>query len=324
MPQIKELISAHAGVGASWTVRRDLLGSQGQDLHFVAEIDDEGCAHLRFGDDELGRGPEAGTEFRARYRVGNGPTGNVGAEAITHVVFRSEPVSGLEPRNPLPSQGGTSPEPLAEVKLFAPHAFRGDLQRAITADDYARLAERHPEVQRAAAALRWTGSWYEALVAIDPRGDAEADEQLLREIKQHMYPYRRIGHDLVVARARYVPLNIELTVCVLPDFLRGHVKAALLGLFNNRALSDGRRGFFHPDELSFGDSILLSKLIAAAQGVPGVESVTVTRLERLFEEPNHEIENGVLPLGPLEVARLDNDPNLPENGVLKLEMRGGR
>jgi hypothetical protein len=363
----------------------------------------------------------------------------VGAETITHIVFRRNPVSSvkLQPRNPLPAQGGTPSEPLAEAKLFAPQAFRTELQRAITADDYARIAERNPKVQRAAATLRWTGSWYEVLVAIDPRGDVElqkgfaavaaafvsavrrtveryldleefridpggemagrvvdilqelrgtvernepperlvvlvreklpqlredhatavegeysrlepwvgglvvgldhavgmlpargmdvtAEDRLLDEIEEHLYPYRRIGHDLVVARAQYVPLDIEMEVCVRPDFLRGHVKAALLDLFSNRTLPDGRCGFFHPDKLSFGDGIFLSQLVAAAQAVPGVESVTVTKLERFSEGSNYEIENGILPLGPLEIARLDNDPNFLENGRLQLEMRGGR
>jgi hypothetical protein len=55
-----------------------------------------------------------------------------------------------------------------------------------------------------------------------------------------------------------------------------------------------------------------------------VQSVTVTKLERLFAGPNGEIAQGVLALGSLEIARCDNDPNFPENGQLKLIMRGGR
>jgi hypothetical protein len=88
-------------------------------------------------------------------------------------------------------------------------------------------------------------------------------------------------------------------------------------------LPDGRLGFFHPDNLTFGEGIYLSKLVAAAQAVEGVESVQADKLERLFEGPN-EIENGILPLAPLEIARLDNDPSFPENGVLTLDVRGGR
>src|SRR4029078_7066358 len=99
------------------------------------------------------------TIFNApRYRIGNGPAGNVGSDAIATLVL-SAPISGvtLTPRNPLPASGGTAPEPIAEAKLFAPNAFRKVLERAIVADDYARLAERHANIQHAAAALRWTG-----------------------------------------------------------------------------------------------------------------------------------------------------------------------
>ncbi|MEA2174927.1 MAG: hypothetical protein QOD00_2519, partial [Blastocatellia bacterium] len=39
---------------------------------------------------------------------------------------------------------------------------------------------------------------------------------------------------------------------------------------------------------------------------------------------NREVEKGLLALGPLEVARLDNDPNFPERGKLNLKMRGGK
>ncbi len=310
----------------TWIVQHDLLESQGDDYHFVVEMDNDGFAHLHFGDGELGRIPEAGTKFHAKYRVGNGLRGNVGAEAISHIVSHKTRFSGLtlQPRNPFAVYGGTDPEPLAEIKLFAPHAFRTDLQRAITADDYARLAERNPKIQHAAATLRWTGSWYEVLVAIDPPGSEEADQPLLDEIAAYLEHYRRIGHDLKVVAAHYVSLDIELTVCVQAHFLRGHVKAALLDLFSNHVLPNGRLGFFHPDNLTFGTGIAVSKLVAVAQAVPGVQNVNVTKLERLFEGSNHELDNEFLPLGPHEIARLDNDPSFPEHGKLVLKMVGGR
>jgi hypothetical protein len=50
----------------------------------------------------------------------------------------------------------------------------------------------------------------------------------------------------------------------------------------------------------------------------------VTRLRRLGEVDDSAIETGVLKLGPLEIARLDNDPNFPEHGTLTLKMAGGR
>ena len=308
-----------------WMAHGDLLASGAEDDHYVVEMDGRRRAHLRFGDGELGRQPEPGHAFRAHYRVGNGPVGNAGADtlvlAVSHDLFSGVT---LRARNPLPARGGTAPEPDEEVKLFAPHAFRRVLERAITPSDYARLAEQYPKVQRAAAELRWNGSWHEVRVAIDPLGRAEADAGLLDEIEEHLYRFRRIGHDLDVRPACYVPLDVVLEVCVGRGFLRGHVKAALLERFSARCLADGTRGFFHVDALTFGNAISIGRLVAAAQGVPGVESVTVTRLERLFEGPHRELGEGVLPIGPLEIARLDNDPSFPENGRIRFELRGGR
>jgi hypothetical protein len=130
-----------------------------------------------------------------------------------------------------------------------------------------------------------------------------------------------------------VPLDVVLKVCVLPNYLRGHVEAALLDVLSNRVLPNGKLGFFHPDNLTFGEGVFMSRLVAAAQSVPGVREVTVTQLER-FEisepAPNQDLPGEELPpgsvlaLGPLEIARLDNDPNFPENGRLVLDMRGGR
>jgi hypothetical protein len=145
----------------------------------------------------------------------------------------------------------------------------------------------------------------------------------LDEIAAHLHRYRRIGHEVVVRPARQVPLEIKLHVCVLPHHLRGHVKSALFDCFSSRWKRNGRPGFIHPDNLTFGQGIPLSSLVAAGQAVLGVESITVKTLQRLGEPSDQAIEDGILPLGSLEVARLDNDLNAPENGQIIVEMEGG-
>ena len=54
-----------------------------------------------------------------------------------------------------------------------------------------------------------------------------------------------------------------------------------------------------------------------------MQCVTVTEFHRTGAPPNHEIENGVLPLAPNEIAELANDPNHPERGVLAIDVEGG-
>jgi predicted phage baseplate assembly protein len=310
----------------TWETRRDLLGSGPTDQHVVVELDEAGRARLRFGDGELGRMPWAGTSFDAAYRIGNGAAGNVGAGVLETVVDPAGVLHGIELQatNPLAAGGGMDPEPLEQVKRLAPHAFRAQRLRAVVPEDYAELAGRTRGVQRAAAALRWTGSWYEVDVGIDALGTEDAPTSLLERVRQDLYPYRRIGHDLDVRPARSVALLLELDVCVRPEYLRAHVEAALRDAFGDRRLPDGRLGLFHPDRLTFGQGVYTSALLASAQAVPGVQSVLVTKLERLFEGPSGEVDAGVLKLAPTEVARLDNDPSVPEHGRLQLVMRGGR
>ena len=312
--------------GARWSVRPDLIESGPDDRDFIAEIDDQGIAHLRFGDGELGRRPEVGSVPTAHYRTGGGVAGNVGADTVCVLVLKNFSVDGTEitVRNPLPAVGGTDPEPIEGARLLAPGAFRQQIERAITAADYAELAERNPALQRASARLAWTGSWYEADVAVDPLGTEQPANALLAAIARDLYRYRRMGHDLRVQRAQYVPLKLTLQVCALPGHDRGHVKAALLQRFSDRRGPGQALGFFHPDQLSLGDSVQLSRIVAAAQSVAGVECATVTEFHRLFAVPNHEIDNGVLPLAAYEIAQLDNDPNHPTRGQLQIDVLGGR
>lgn len=300
----------------AWTVRRDLLDSGPDDRDVVAETDDDGAVHLRFGDGELGRAPAPGTAFRTAYRVGNGIEGNVGAGTIGHLVLRTGDPSVVRlVDNPFRARGGTDPQPLTEVRQMAPYAIRHGLRRAVTAADYATLAGQLPGIQRAVAGLRWNGSWYEAAVAIDPLGTEEPDDTLLEAVREGIFRYRRIGHDLVAVRARYVPLLLRLRICALPGYPRGAVEGALRTAFG---------GFFDPDRQTFAADIEVSRVVALAQAVPGVSEVDVLRLERFGEGDRGERVRGYLRLGPLEIARLDNDTDRPENGLLQFEIGGGR
>ncbi|MDX2032406.1 MAG: putative baseplate assembly protein [Blastocatellia bacterium] len=328
LPQIHLTGTPPIAGDVRWTAEYDLLSSAGTAQHFVVETDNEGRAHLRFGDGELGRRPEAGMTFRADYRLGGGMAGNVGGEAIAHFVGRSGAIDGAirNVRNPLPAVGGQMPQPMAEAKLFAPYAIRKDLQRAINPADYAAIVEREfaSRVQRAAAQLRWTGSGYELFVAVDPYGLEEASPALLAEINDRLHRYRRIGHALRVIPARRVPLDLQMTISVKPFYLAGYVKGALLALFSNRAMADGKKGFFHPDNLTFGDGVFLSALVAAAFQVEGVENALVDRLQRMDEDWTNATASGVLAIQPFEIAQCDNDPSFPEHGRLILNVGGGR
>ncbi len=309
------------GDDAPWTPRGDLLNSDRFSPHFVVEVDDEGTARLRFGDGVRGRA-SVGGPFSAAYRVGTGGAGNVGAGALRRFAVPTgteEQWTHAHVVNPLPATGGTDPEPAEQVKLYAPHAFRAK-RHAVTEADWVQAAMGHDEVQRAVATRRWTGSWITVFVAVDRRGGGPLDAAFERRLRAHLEPYRLAGQDLEIEEPQLVGLDIAFDVTAAPGNRASDVERGLLEAFSARDTPAGR-GFFHPDALSFGEPLYLSRLVAQAMKVPGVASVAPTRFRRMGEPDHGELAAGRLTLSRLEIARADNDPSQPEHGRVAFDVQ---
>jgi predicted phage baseplate assembly protein len=237
-------------------------------------------------------------------------------------------------RNPLAARDGADPETIEEVRQHAPAAFHAEQFRAVTEGDYALAARKMPDVAEAVATFRWTGSWHTVFVGIDPRrredlvtepgGRTRLAEAFERRVRGFLTRYRLAGYDLEIRSAEYVPLEIDLELCVAPGHFRDDVVAAVLRALSARVNPDASRGFFHPDHFTFNQPVYLSQLYAAVEAVEGVDSVVVTRFQRYGEMENGELEAGFLPIGPWQIARLDNDPNFMENGVLHVAADGAK
>jgi hypothetical protein len=317
MPAVRLLDNS----GLAWEPQRNLLASAPNARDFVVEVEDDGRASIRFGDDQHGQRPNEGIAFTASYRIGNGTAGNIGADAIFHVVTVENGIDAV--RNPLPGAGGMEPEDAESVRRRAPEAFRIQ-ERAVTPADYAAVTERRRGVQRAAATLRWTGSWHTVFLTVDREGGEPLTPAIESELTRHVDRYRMAGHDLEFDDPQFVSLQIGLRVCVKPDYFRGHVHAALIQALGSRTLPGGQRGVFHPDNLSFGQTIHLSRIYAAARAVPGIESLDVIKFQRQGQDDNQYLAAGHIALGRLEIPRLANNPNFPEHGVLEVSLFGGK
>lgn len=334
-PRVDVQVRTEDEGGRPWSSRRHLLDSEPFDEHFTVETDDLGRAWLRFGDGEFGMVLPEGSEATASYTVGVGTGGNIGADAVAHVV-RPEAAARTWPaveavRNPLPAWGGREPEPLEHVRLMAPATFHSRTFRAVTEADYASVAEEHPAVFRAVAEFRWTGSWYTVFLTIDPRGTSRLDPALQESVKSWVAGFAQTGYDLEIDGPVFVPLDVELSVCAEADHFRADVEQTVSRALGSGVLPDGSRGFFHPDNFTFGQPLYVSRLIAAVEAVPGVDSVTLTRLTRRnLPDPDPErpatqahLAVGRVDAARLEVIRADSDPSFPENGSVRVQMRGG-
>ncbi len=310
----------------SWQPARDLLSNDEFARRFVVETESDGTAYLRFSEQnreswaaQIKEGTFKG--FTATYRIGLGSKGNVGAESITRT-SASAPAGITKVFNPMPAKGGEDPETRNSIQLHAPHAFRRQ-ERAVTAADYEEVLKRHPEVQKAAAEKRWTGSWYTMFVAIDRKGGMDVDREFEAEIVEFLEKYRLAGYDVEIQSPIYVPLKISVEVCIKDGYFQGEVKEELLKVFSSKLKEDGSKGFFHPDNFTFGQTLYLSRVYEAAMAVAGVSSVVVTEFHRWGKEPAGEREDGFIEAGPMEILRLDNDPNFAEYGVIEFIFCGG-
>ena len=323
--EIRPALDLRARGDARWAARNDLLASGRFDAEFVAETLDDGKVQLRFGDDVHARRPSRSDSFTAVYRTGNGLAGNVGSDSIAHLVVTSDlrwAEKGVTKiRNPLAAAGGADPHPIRQAKLYAPAAFRRQ-ERAVTAADYAATAERHPEVQRAVATRRWTGSWHTMFVTVDRRAGQPVDAGFEAKLRAFLERFRLAGHDVEIESPRFVSLDIALGICTQPGYFPADVKQELAKAFGSRVSAGGGRGLFHPDNFTFGDAVYLSRIVARAVEVPGVARVLPLRFQRWGNVPADELEKGAIPMGRLEIARLDSDPNAPENGRIEFEMLG--
>ena len=269
--------------GERWEPQRDLLNSD----RFAAELrasrcEEDGCAHLRFGDGVLGRRADARTSaFSATYRVGTGRAGNVGAGVLDADRHRRSTVDAAS-WNPLPATGGVDPRaaragpPVRAAGV--PHAGAGGHRRRLRG--VRRAPPRGPEGRR----------------------DPALDGQLVHDL-HHRRPRRRPpDRRRVRGRAARVPGPVparrprprDRRAALRAARARAHglrraglrarrrASAALLEAFEQPRRP---RGFFHPDNFTFGQPVYLSAIVAAAMGVAGVEWVEVDRHSTAAGEP---------------------------------------
>jgi hypothetical protein len=335
LPALTLLVTDAAGDVRAWTSVPDLLDSGPFDEQFVAEVDDEGRAELRFGDGEYGRALEADiTALTVVYRVGNGRAGNVGHDTLTTIALAGAPGFVGEIRNPLAAAGGVDAETVEQVRRRAPEAMRAVLKRAVTEADWVRAAKELDDVSGAVATFRWTGSWLTVFIAADPvdradlvdlpDGRTRLQAGFERRIRAWLTRFRIAGHDIELRPPRFVGLELAVEVCAKHGYFRTDVQNAVRDALSARVLPDGSRGFFHPANFTFGDDVYLSRLYAAIERVTGVDSVAIRKLVRFGQPQRDELDRGVLEIGPWEIARLDNDPSFAEHGVLTVTARGGK
>ncbi|MCY1517924.1 putative baseplate assembly protein [compost metagenome] len=302
--------------------------------HYMVETDEQRRSLLRFGNGSNGRLLPTGAVVHARYQVGGDHRGNIGADQLVNAGPLTGVLNGavVAVTNPFDVTDGRDPEPAERIRRNAPEAFRARQLRAVTLADYVRRAEEVSGVSRAVARYAWTGSWRTVRIAIDPAGftalgDERSDalwDELRPRVAAHLEAVRLIGEDIELRPPRYVPLEIRVVVCADEAYWREDLRFVLEQEFSDTWTSDGRPGFFHPDQWTFGQSLHRSMLEGRIQRIAGVRHVVSISMKR-FSAPLPGVPGAaVLEMGFDETVLLANDPDHLERGLIRFEIQGGR
>lgn len=284
-----------------WTRVETLLYSLSSALHFMTRVRDDDSVELVFGDGTYGTMPPPNSVVRATYLIGGGATGNVGPGTITEV--KSGVSVPATCHNDLGASGGADHEAIEHAKALAPLVFRS-IKRAVTATDFAALAESVEGVVRAVAVAT---NWNYVDVYVVAAGIAPPTPALQGTLRRFFEPLRPVT-TLVSFRAPvFVDINISIEVGVNPVFYQvdviSRVRSSLTSLFQI-------------ERLDFGQGFRISKIYEAVEQVDGVDYGLVNLFNGITSTGQViDQQNGLLQLASGQFPRLGELILTPKGGL---------
>jgi Baseplate J-like protein len=228
-----------------------------------------------FGDGRRGYVPPKDRDsIKARYRLGGGVAGNVGAHTLT--ILKQSVAFVARVDNPFSASGGADAETIEEAKRRGTYAIK-NRDRAITAEDYEQLAlAASRRVARAKCVQASDGTISLLLVPKSEakNGDARAvpSRDLIDRVAAFIDKRRLITARVNVGKPRLVPVSIELLISLKAgasaDRVKSDVKDKIQKLLH--PLEGGPRG----DGWPFGRAVGKADLYPAIEGVDGVNRIT--------------------------------------------------
>ena len=308
----------------AWIEQPDLIHSEGiTDRHFVVETDELQRTLVRFGDGTNGLALPDDAVVTCSWLSGNGPDGNVGRDSLVHFDATGMPEIALGVCwNPFDVTGGLAPETPEVIRRRVPEAFLYHQARAVTLADYTARALEVPGVSNAAAFYMWTGSWRTVRVVVDPVGTTNLSETLRAAVERQLDAVHLIGEDVEVRAPQFVPLIVEVAVCVSSGYWIDDVAPVVEEEFSNSYTPDGRRAFFNPDRWTFGQPLYASQIEGVLAKIAGVEHAISIRMTRWWNQSITSAE--VMAVAPEEIVLVTNNPSRMELGAIRFTWQGGQ
>ncbi|MCB2141317.1 putative baseplate assembly protein [bacterium] len=255
--------------GEDWNEIHHFQDSGADSPHFRPETDYLDATTNSFGDGKHGAIPANGAAIEVSWLETLGAEGNLAANLVTHLldsIYLDGQRVQLSVTNPVPATGGADRETLDHARRQAPAELRA-LWKAVTKADYKALAEGHPGVAKAEVLdtndctnIRY----YNVHLAIAPSGGGQPSPLLKQELAQHLEERKVITVEVNLFDPIYRAIQIDAEVFAWPgedlDLVRSRIESGLAD-------------FFAFDQVSFGQSVHFSDIVALLDGTRGVSHV---------------------------------------------------
>lgn len=252
--------------GVQWREAAALNDLNSTGRGFVTQTDDDGKTSVIFGDGVHGARLPSGVEnIQAVYRSGIGKGGNVKAEQIS--LLLSRPPGLRDVINPLRASGGADPESRDQARINAPLTLAA-LDRLVSVRDYQDFSRTYAGIGKAYAVELSDGRRQIVHVTVAGAEDIPIDEtsDLFLNLRQALHDYGDPFQPLQLAVRELVLIVVSAKVRIAADYRWENVEPAL------RAALLEAFGF---ERRELGQSVCLSEVISAMQGVAGVVYVDV-------------------------------------------------
>lgn len=266
----------------------------------VYRLDSE-AGTIRLGNGIQGQIPEAGRRIRvALMRSGGGIAGNLPSNSLNGITakdLRGNLVTKLKIQQPLPMTGGVESETLAEAETRIPGLFR-HRDRAVTADDYQRLAAETPGVRLGRVEVlpkfkpqqrRFDIPGVVSVMVLPSQESLEipnprADRPLLESVHAYLESRRPLATELYVIGCEYIPVGVSVGVQIQDGFGQDGVLLAVRTALQ-RFLFAIAPGGLDEKGWSLGRTVKARELDVVVARVPGVLSVLSIRLFQQIGAP---------------------------------------
>jgi hypothetical protein len=282
------------------------------DNAYVTRTDNHSVTSIIFGDGTNGKLPSSGYEnIKARYRVGIGMAGQVGADKLTLLMKR--PLGVKSVTNPLAATGAADPEELDSARQNAPRTVL-TLDRIVSIKDYADFARGFAGVGKATAyEIEYEGERVMLVAVASSSGDTvDETDELYKNLKSAIESYKDPTARFILRSYNKMSFDVKAKILVSEDREFEDIQ---------EDVKDALKEAFSFESRDFGQAVPLSEVVSIIQGVEGVEAVDVESLYK--HESGPTLESIIRATGvPEEGAVMPSLLLVNEEGITLEEMAG--